>query len=562
MKKYEKITAAFSITCYASSLIIVYFDSNFTYRWIALALSLIPIILISVVYLRSLSSFKKNLKQLHVHGLIIISLLAIISRLFLLINYPFVSLGDEVREPGYNTQRIVNGRLKNIFGYGQYDAYGLIISTAAVIPFGILGGSVLTYRLPAAIVSILDIILFYFLLSLITKNKIASFMGAMFLISLPLHLYYSRTELVVILSSLFSTIILLSLFIFFKRKTFKTIDFLFLGTVLGFSFNLHGSIKAMSLITIAAIALIYFYQFIKKKLPVSQLIKNLLIFIIFILIGFGPRVLNTSVNIFFNTSRLPFISTEQTAANHSAEKSLGEKYVKSLLVWISEPTTAWYADKKPIFTPITFSLMIVGLSAVVLKKNKFLITVLFIALSLHLTNSALTEMINGDHRLSPLFPIGALFAGFGLSFTFEKIKQKKLHYLIAALLFIFLAFQTISFFTNQPANKNKKTEDYLSMHTIYFLNSNQKTFNKKDEIKFLLSPSNYQAFNTLHYQEQREFFLPNLTVIVESRQNVQNSEIYIKKKDSNFLNQKHIVSCEERSYVCPPNYEGEFVIHY
>jgi hypothetical protein len=562
MKKKRDLFLVLAVILYFLSLLLVYFDRNYFYRWFALVLSLIPLFLVLFIYLKSLGDIKFFKEKKFLLGLIVVFILATSTRFFLLANYPFVSVGDEVREPGYNTQRIENGKVKNIFAYGQYDAYGLIISTSTLGFYKIFGGSVLTYRIPAAIVSILDIVCIYLLLIFVTKNVLASFLGSMALISLPLHLYYSRTELVVILSSLFSTLNLIALFVFLKRKSRSLVDYVFLGTLFGFSFGLHGSIKAMSLILIVIVFCINFFQLIQKK-NYKTIFKRMLIFLVFILLGFGPRILKTSgPDIFFNTSRLPFVSKVQYSRSDLSGQSLGQKYLRSLLVWIVEPTTAWYADQKPILTPILFSILIMGLATAIFKKNYYLLIIIFTALSLHLTNSALTDMVNGDHRLSPLLPIGVIFIGYGLGFIFEKLKNKKIKCVLSAFLFLFFLTKIFYFFEDQPANKNKNIGDYLSMHMIYFINSNQYDAKTNDNLRLLVSPKNYEKFTTLHYAEQYEYFLPNLNLEFQSTLDVLDNELYIINGENAYLQQSRLINCNKRSYFCPLNYNDNIFIYF
>jgi len=524
--------------------------------------SLFPLFLIVGLWIFSLVPYKRIIASISIYGLFAIFLFAVISRLLFLVDYPFVSVGDELRDGGLNALELATGQIKNIFGYGRYDAHGLIIPTITSAFYEIFGGSVLVYRFPAALVSILDIVFFYLLLSLLTRNKIASFLGAMVLISLPLHLFYSRTEIVVILSSLFSTLILLGLFVFIRRGMRNIFDYVFLGALLGFSFNLHASIKAFGLITFAIIILVIFYQWFSGKLKINQFVIRLLLLVIFLFVGFGPRLLNTpSLNLFLHTDRVPLVTEKHVDKNSYDIKGIGDKYLKSLLVWASEPTNAWYPDHKPIFSPLLFLLMILGIIVGLARKNLYLITVLCIALILHLSNSALTDILNGDHRLAPLYPVGTLFVGVGVAFLIGKIKLRIPQYALVFALFIFLFYQAILFFILQPSNKNKDIGDYLSMHTIYFIKANNDLY-KTNNLIFLVSPFNYQKLNYLHYKEQYMFFFPKANMVIEKGETVGDNEIYIKNNNYDYLGKSYIIKCSGKDYYCPIDYKNNIVIHY
>lgn len=517
---------------------------------------------VAVLWIFSLVPYRKILKSVSLCGLLFILFLAVITRLFSLTNYPFVSVGDELRDGGLNALEIVTGKTKNIFGYGRYEAHGLIIPTITSVFYKIFGGSVLVYRLPAAIVSSIDVVLLYFLLSVLTKNKIASLMGTMVLISLPLHLFYSRTEIVVTLSSLFSTMILIALFVFFRRKIICFADYVFLGTLLGFTFGLHSGIKAMGVVILFMTIFVVCYQLVSRKFGLLKLGTNIFLLLVFVCVGYGPLLLNTTSKNFFNTKRL---SLNQTSASVSVDtlSIARERYQKSLLVWITEPTNAWYPDHKPIFSLPLFSLMILGIIAAVVKRDRYLMAVLFIALVLHLTNSALTDILNGDHRLAPLYPIGALFVGIGIAFLMERVKLKPLQYIGVCGLFIFLSYQAVSFFVNQPASKkNSDIGAYLSMHTVYFLKSNQGLFNKMSSIALLVSPTNYQKLNDLAYKEKYAFFFPETTIVTKKMEAIGDNEIYIKNKGEDFFGKNAVIECRKGSYICPVGYKGNITIHY
>jgi len=562
-KKLFNILVAASLISYFTSLLIFKLDKNFTYRWLTLFFSLLPLILIAVLRFFSLSPKKKISSPMKRRGFFLILFLAVLSRLIFLKSYPFVSVGDELRDGGLNALEIATGETKNIFGYGRYYAHGLIIPTITAFFYKIFGGSVLVYRLPAALVSVLDIILFYLLLSLVTKNKFASFFGAMTLISLPLHLFYSRTEIVVILSSLFSTLILISLYILTKRKMKNITDYIFLGTLIGFTFNLHASVKAFGIITLTATIMLCFYQWLSGKLKTREISLRLFLLIFFLLVGFGPRLLNTpSLSFFLHTSRVPLAQEKQLTLSSDNIKEIGERYKRSLLVWVSEPTHSWYPDHKPIFNPLLFSLMALGIIVGLAKKNLYLITVFGITLVTHLTNSALTDIINGDHRLAPLYPIGALFVGVGAGFLIGKLKSKVIKFTFVFSLFIFFSYRSFYFFYSQPANKNKDIGDYLSMHAIYFLKKNNNLYPFND-LTFFVSPSNYQKFNYLHYREQYQFFLPEKNILIKENKEIGDNEIYIKNDEQPYLGKTFFIKCNgKKSYSCPLGFKENIILHY
>src|SRR5579872_4782589 len=117
-----------SIDLYLASLTIVINDPNFTYRWVAFWLHIAAVLIIVVLYLKQhidKKLFHKIFKRKDLLAFgIILSVIIFISLLFITV-YPFVSVGDEVRDGGLNAMQIATGTLTNIFAYGAYDAHGL-----------------------------------------------------------------------------------------------------------------------------------------------------------------------------------------------------------------------------------------------------------------------------------------------------------------------------------------------------------------------------------------------------------------------------------------------------
>src|SRR3989338_2270749 len=172
--KFKIVLVIFSLIAEIVSILIVKLDTSFAFRWYAFSLYLFSLVSMLFLWIQSLRDKKVSLQSVSFFGLFLILILAIITRLYLLTSYPFVSIGDELRDGGLDALRISLGEMKNIFTLGNYDGYGKIIPVLSSFFYNLFGSSVLTYRISASIVSIFDIFLLYMLLSYVTKNKIAS----------------------------------------------------------------------------------------------------------------------------------------------------------------------------------------------------------------------------------------------------------------------------------------------------------------------------------------------------------------------------------------------------
>lgn len=430
-------------------------------------------------------------------------IVAIAPRLYLLNSYPFVAVGDELRDGGIDTQKIVNGETKNIFGYGSYESHGLIIPTLVVPFYWIFGNSILTYRLAAAIVGIVDVLLLLLLSKMVLKKY--WWWPALIMACLPLHLFYSRTEVVVIWSSLLTTGLLVGMKLF-NDSDKKFVNLAMLGTYIGLTFGFHASVR-----TSALIGLIIILIGIRKK------IKSITILLIFVMVGVGPRLLFTTPQIFFKTNEVPVIDKQAKVSGLiNSFIEIKDNYKKSVLVYVYETTTSHYGDSKPVFTDLLGVLFILGIGLAIIKKKYFWRVVLVFIFLLPLTNSAITEAVNNDHRLMSAIPGACLLTGMAISWIVNK-SNKKSRLLIQIVLGGYLVWQTINFFRLEPANKNKEVSDYVIMNMVYLIKSQSKI---TPDICIKANQEVIDKLQTIHYQEQLKYFLPRQTFQYTNDENI------------------------------------------
>ncbi len=404
--------------------------------------------LVLLVFLLSgynFSSFKTNvLKDKYLWIVIIISVLI---RLLFIDKYPFILISDELRDTGADAWALLNSNITNIFGYGMYASHGLIIPTLATPFAAIFQESRYAIVLPAAFFGVIDVFVIYQL----TKkfiNKQTALITSLCLSLNPLHLYYSRTQLVVMMSSLLTTIGLYCLFNFLKNKSWKS--FLITAIICGFSFNFHHSIKPVSIL-ISLIVIGYAIRLIlQKKLK----LKFLFIWILIFIVSFGPRLMFTNAYTFFGLSRLPIANNEIFNI-----QDYFNNYLNSLKVIDQQSTVLFFAEHVPLLPFGSVLLMIFGLAIAFLKKtfrSSFMLILVVLVLTIFFTNSAITDRINHDHRLAPLLPILSLIFGFAC-YTIWSFIKKKSHFLASTFLvivaFVYLA-GPLNFFTSGWANRS------------------------------------------------------------------------------------------------------------
>ena len=567
------VAVLLSTVLWLVSMVIVKKDVGFSHRWLALSLhylSFIPVVsLFAWEYLRT-RKWENIFKQENLRPFLFILLVAIASYFIFLNKYPFVSVGDELRDSGLRALKISKGEEKNIFGYGDYNGYGLDPSIMAAFFYRLFGGSVFTYRLPSAIFATVEVVVIY-LLGYLILGKAAAFWSAMVLIALPLQLLLARTEFLVLCNSFLTAVILL-FFYFLKDK--KIINFAVFGTILGFSFGFHTAVRTVALIMLAVGIL--FEIFSISHINLKEKGTRLLVLTFFCFVGFGPRLWFTTKDIFFAKHRF-YSQVNMQQGFLEKFNQFGDRYYHSFLAWAVEPLGSRSVDNKPILTPFLGLFFIVGLViSLLVLDNLYLKIISLLALILPFTNSALTDALNQGHRLSSLLPVGAVLVTVGIITIQQKISQRTMRNIFGFVILFYLLSQIFFFFYRQPISKSAGLKDYLSMHLIYFLKNHPELTSQKICLK--VSPANWQNLDLIHYKEQYAYFFPSLDIERFSDSQINDDEVFIGTNDecepqyiSSHEGQRVLSSTDnlykisclgERDFICPLGYFGEIKIHY
>ena len=568
MRHTVKALTVFSLLVYFFILCITKIDRVFEYRWVVYFahLFLIATILLTVfrqhIHKTLLDKLFSNKEALCLSAIVLIALL--ISFLFIK-NYPYVSVGDEVRDAGLNAQRVLNAQIKNFFSFGDYNGYGNTIPVIASFFYRLFGPSVLTYRFPAALLYVLEIGLFYVLIRLSFSRSIA-FLGAFVYTVLPLHLFYARTELVVAFDSFWTVVILTVFYVWLHKR--NAINYVFLGTILGVSSQFHTAVRVVAILVLIGAILsecIYKSKILKEKFT------YIILLLIFYFVGFGPSILHSNSITFLQSQRYILNKTENQQVTTTAKlKVVKDTYMKSLMVWFYEPTTSRYPDHTPILPPFLALLFLLGIGYSIFHlRSRYFNFLLVLVFAIPFTNSAITDWVNADHRLTVLLPIGALFITLGIAWILQKARNSFLRGIIICGLLIYLSALLVGFFTSHVAANSRDIKDYLAMHVVYFLQSKilQTPNQGGRDICLVVSPANYQDLDLLHYKEQFQYFLPNQVITIQMAQDISDNEAYIFNGEcpNNYKDVKLnlVTLCtEEKSFYCPTNYYGTIVIHY
>lgn len=573
-----------SAAAYTAAVLFTLLDKEFVYRWLAFSLSLVPVVLTGfwITVILSKNKFKLLRNGFHpsresvVSVMLLVAVLAFAAalRFLFLKTYPFVSVSDELRDGGLHAFQIASGVRKEIFGYGVYESHGLIIATLVSFLFRLFHNSVYTFRVAAALVGIADVFFLYVFVHR-SLNKWAAFFAALVLACLPIHLYYSRSEIVVIFSSFWTSVMLLSVFLMIRKKTTPFI--IWTGTVLGFAAGFHTSVRTVvftaSLICLTLLLGWVIRSFIRKKERIRRMMQCAL-FAVFFFIGFGPRILYSPPHVFFQ-SRSLYVSAPQTGTETDSVQVLGKtltnlqtKYVDSFLVYVYNATISHYYDHQPILSPFLALFFVVGLVVTSLLLNGLIwkLVALFVFL-IPFTNSAMTEAVNNDHRLAPLFVFASLLSGVGIWFVISRFRRGLfVRWVFAIVVTCAILIQGGLFFLNQSASKDQFTREYLGMHLVYLLQQNKALY-KGNYLCFRVHPRTAEYLDFAHVREQFEYFLPALTYdIINSTHGIGENEIFILKHCTDNPSSYHtfVSSCNPIfDFRCPitePRHR-EFIFH-
>ena len=544
-----------SIIIYCLDLLFVYKDQpDFKYRWLEFFIGFVAIIPLFLDWkllkklgkskgfftIKTKGIYKKIHSWVVKNPWIIIGLLLIISTRFILIKeYPFNGIGDELRDGGLIVQQLISGSIKNIFGYGSYNGDGLLLGTLN-IPFQILfSNSTLAYKVGSAVWGSIDLILMFVLITKLT-NKYVALAAAAIAASIPLHLYYSRSEVVVIMDSLGATCTLLSLVWYTKSPGFKKL--LLIGFCIGMILGLHSALRPLALL-----AFIYTIVLLIKNRQLGYIPT----FILTILITFGPRILFSDQLTLLNSNKLNFdLSTIFTAI----PQSLG--------VYFFTSTSTHFYLQAPILMPFYALLFIIGVVALLKKLNSITVFVFLCLFILPITNSALTDTINADHRLMVLIPFIIAATSYGINLIEENIHNSKL---ILGFFYSFILFSVITttytFFYNEYASysmfldtRANNYQNYLSTYIGIAIQSNARLSASKT---ICISGNSFEIDHKerMHVKGYLNYVFPDVNFEYQTDNSLEDRSIAISNSCSsttaNSAQQEIMYCAPYQKFVCP-----------
>lgn len=572
---------------YILLLVLVKLDIQYVYRWplfflYSVIVLIIPVFLIvkqwQTIKIRT-SYFSKycfSSEGKKDTGLfVIIAILAVTTRFLFLKNHPFLTWGDELWETGLDTLTLLSGEVKNFYLLGFPDPYrtpsmGLIITLIPALFAPFFAHTPYMYRIPAALFGTAEILLVY-LICRTYINRGVAFCAALTMIALPIHIYFSRTELVVISDAFMTTSTIFLLFLTYKRFIANTGWIALIGLWFGFTATFHPSVKIIAFISLGITFIIFIKQTFTNQYTSSRLIslgKFVVFLIVFFCVGFGPKILfstsknfaNSQTSVLFqniNLQEYPKFTPHVAAQlKKNIVNVLIERYPTSFLGYIKKPLTNLvefhYTEEKPLLPPLLTFLFLTGLLSLLWIPSPLAKWFGGFALLVPLTHSALTPELNWSYRMFVASSSVAVIIGTGMWQIISKISLTLVKFAFITAFCLYLFYITMRFFIVEPHMANRPVEEYMTTHLSYFLQSH---LNPNQEYQFCMrvNPKQLKFLNWVHAHNQYKYFMPNVTISVSPDPRVAINTLYLEENcqpETTFS--KYVINCSQNLYsICP-----------
>lgn len=487
---------------------------------------------------------------------------ALLTRSFLLGLYPYITVGDELRDAGLNSLNMRIHPPVDIFAFGSYDGYGNFIPFISYIFSFVFSNTRYSYIIPSAIVGVLSIIITYCIGRKI-GGRIVGFTAAIFLIGSLHHLHYSRTELLVIMDSLLSPLIIISAYAATRSKK----GFLLFGLIAGLTLHFYAGVRGIVLgasifvfiYALSAIIKTAYSETLKKTLhKILYYLIALIIFCVGFAAGVGPTYnIIAEKGLMTDTGNRQIIFKNPEFAMKSVPKKItfaSKLYERSFLVYFANPLGSHFPDHQIALLafPVNW-LFIIGIASILLqhKKNSRLVyIVLLCVLIVPLTNQVVINDMGADHRLMSVLPLLNILAAVGLVGFTETRFNSISTLIIGAVTGLFIVTQVSTYFINRPSDMMydlSGTKEYVLQTMIDYAKKSP-----TDRVYYIVneSPHNY---NFMHYVEKIDYLMYPKQMKLMKKTELDNLELLIKDQ------QKPISILYADSIPKLDSYKGETV---
>lgn len=562
------LACTIAIVCSLASIILAFLDSGFRFRWLTVFLWITSLVVFSIGLIRPdeiIRFFRLHKRNEHI-AFAGVAITALVTRLTFLGSIPFNAIGDQTRDCGLVARGIALGEIRNLFDWGPYNSFGLTTAGFCAALYPVFGDSLYIFRLPAGIFSSFSIILLFFLVRRVAGLWAATCAGLVLTFNL-FDFFFGRTETVLALNGLCTTIALLACWALSRERTARI--YAIIGMISGIALTFHAGTRPVLFFVATAALILCGIDAIRKKIAVQHAVAMVACLVVFTFIGLGPKI------IFTNFSDLLVAGNR---VSFSSPTVLFSKYVDSILVFFHSPmSTLHFLDGEPIFAWPALILLVAGVALSLFSKSRFFTVVSLILLSgLPLTNSAITDSLNADHRLTPLVVVGCLFVGFALLPPDRRrvpLKFAQLHNRLsgkwiywqtfAGFICLVLALASIirgvtkEPFSYSTWNRDAPVLDFLSTYGARTLK--ESPLANRDVICVGLSEKSAEVFERMHTREYFEFLVPHKKFVVLRRKSAKDQEMYLAPDCLDFDRKpwaRRDFCIFYEKFLCPPNRES------
>lgn len=508
--------------------------------------------------------------------LVAVVVTAIFTRFFLLGYYPYITIGDELRDAGLNSLNMKIHPPIDIFAFGSYEGYGNFIPFISYIFSFVYGNTRYSYIIPATLVGILSIVVTYCIGRKI-GGKIVGFAAAIFLIASHHHLHYSRTELLVVIDSLLSPLIILSAFAATRSRK----GFLLFGLATGLTLHFYAGVRGVVIASALYVLIDAMYTLFQTFQKIRYYGVALIIFCIGFAAGVGPTFnVIGSKGILTDTGSREIIFKNQEFIQKPLIKKIqfaGRIYQQAFLVYFANPLGSHFPnhDTPLLAFPVNW-LFIIGAAYILLnhKKHDRLVHIILLCVFIvPLTNQVAINDMNADHRLMSVLPLLNILAALGLVAVVEARFASVSTIIIGAIAGLFFATQVSAYFINRPSDMSydlNGTKEYVLQTMI--------DYTKKlpeDRIYYVLNndPHNYDFY---HYIEKMDYLMYPKEMKLLKKESLDNLDILIKKEEKpisilyvdsipkldQYKGETVVMNCSQErvlpNYQCPTNWTSDY----
>jgi len=407
-------------------------ESYVAYRWTAFFLWLtscgVALVLFLAYELR-VRSFLGGLSRQNKVLFLLLMLVTVASRLYALDSYPFMAINDEVRDAANLGQKFALGTRTDLFGFEW--SQGTFSGALCSIFYHLFGQSLLTYRVPAALLSILNLALVTLIATRWFGARVGLLAGATTL-CLPLELHYARTQTLIEGTEVCATALIGVMAITYSRRTM--LSFFFLGIVAGFGIGLHASVYVLCYLAIGSAFVFAWSPRTRGPERVSPGLARISATLIGILVGVGPRILFVKGSIILPINKL---AIPLDAASRLSDLSI--RYVASLGVYLDKPFSMFFIGERFLTLPLSL-LLVVGALRCLWPCSFPKSLCLLLVLLLPFTNSAATSLLNGSHRLLVVLPFVAILIALGFDLVLFVLSRGRLAWACFMLTTLFVVY--------------------------------------------------------------------------------------------------------------------------